>query len=661
MSAGRNGTEYHHIDYGDGSRQGNDWHLGSDMSQPQMADIAGILAAMGDQTWTEPLPLDLGFAPQGGMLPPPRLPADPSTYAPQTSVPAAHETDGGSKEATEAASVPPVGRAGAFSKRKQRARPPPDHVWEKWKDVIEGLYLKQNLSLGDTIEQMEKGFEFKASEKMYKDRFKQWRWAKNLPRGKGSWMVNRANQRKPKKTEFRWGNQMWTADRVLKTHGQVVIDPAFSTADHPTPSDIDYATPRTVAASPEILDHTQTENRSTDRKEPAPKVCSLDDGPVNLDLGESTLEELRNLDRAASSNGHREDAESMLRDVVSGFSRFLSPTHDDALRAAYRLACFYAHQARPREADDVLNWMTAKHRKRHGMNHEKTGRHLIRVVELLQKWSRHEHASMLCFRILDAAEDFEKMLTIDVVPHRGRRTATYTEREAQELADRISRLSDNSDGIDAYIKRLSQLINGGKGVLPIPKSLLTRLIHHCESFPETLWAQGIASRCLLAEHEIQQDDLEGARQTLTGTCSDFIRRLNDHGDLPETVGSLGRRLAFVHLDAKDEAACNRLLEEIATVYESKTSLYAGENDDNCVAIQFLVTIAAELNRRLSWDRCKPWVGRALSLSILADGPEKQESKRLQRMLETGVFESTTFEGVEDFMKYSGKLFKISIA
>jgi len=60
---------------------------------------------------------------------------------------------------------------------------------------------------------------------MYKQMFKKWRWSKNLPKDKATWMINRANQRRPKDTEFRWGNQVWSVDRVMKTQGRVPEEP----------------------------------------------------------------------------------------------------------------------------------------------------------------------------------------------------------------------------------------------------------------------------------------------------------------------------------------------------------------------------------------------------------------------------------------------------
>lgn len=54
---------------------------------------------------------------------------------------------------------------------------------------------------------------------MYKDKFKQWKWSKNLPKDMAMAMLNKAKRRQPKQTIFQWGNQTWTIERIKKTHG----------------------------------------------------------------------------------------------------------------------------------------------------------------------------------------------------------------------------------------------------------------------------------------------------------------------------------------------------------------------------------------------------------------------------------------------------------
>lgn len=51
---------------------------------------------------------------------------------------------------------------------------------------------------------------------MYKDKFKQWKWSKNLPKAIAARMLNIAKQRRPKRTIFRWNNRIWPIERIKK-------------------------------------------------------------------------------------------------------------------------------------------------------------------------------------------------------------------------------------------------------------------------------------------------------------------------------------------------------------------------------------------------------------------------------------------------------------
>lgn len=71
---------------------------------------------------------------------------------------------------------------------------------------------------------------------MYKDKFKQWKWSKNLPRDMAMGMLSKAKQRQPKQTVFQWRNQTWTMDRINKTHGKFVnqSDPGILESKSPS-------------------------------------------------------------------------------------------------------------------------------------------------------------------------------------------------------------------------------------------------------------------------------------------------------------------------------------------------------------------------------------------------------------------------------------------
>jgi hypothetical protein len=60
-------------------------------------------------------------------------------------------------------------------------------------------------------------------ERMYKNRFKAWRWSKNTPI---EWMAKKVQQRKVgrKDTVFYWNDQGWTADELAQKKGKAWQD-----------------------------------------------------------------------------------------------------------------------------------------------------------------------------------------------------------------------------------------------------------------------------------------------------------------------------------------------------------------------------------------------------------------------------------------------------
>jgi hypothetical protein len=54
---------------------------------------------------------------------------------------------------------------------------------------------------------------------MYKDKFKEWGWHKNLPSAMAAWMFQKWDQRMKemnKDTNFELGGRIWTSSQVLK-------------------------------------------------------------------------------------------------------------------------------------------------------------------------------------------------------------------------------------------------------------------------------------------------------------------------------------------------------------------------------------------------------------------------------------------------------------
>jgi len=55
---------------------------------------------------------------------------------------------------------------------------------------------------------------------MYKNKFKAWRWSKNLSHDQAAWMSEKIKQRRPTATVFYWNHQQWSEDKVMQICGR---------------------------------------------------------------------------------------------------------------------------------------------------------------------------------------------------------------------------------------------------------------------------------------------------------------------------------------------------------------------------------------------------------------------------------------------------------
>lgn len=77
--------------------------------------------------------------------------------------------------------------------------------------------------------------------------------------------------------------------------------------------------------------------------------------------------------------GNMVEAEKKYRYTLARLSALLSPTHEETVSTAYRLAELYAQTGQMVRADRVLNWIGEKHIEYFGAEHSKTILHLMHV------------------------------------------------------------------------------------------------------------------------------------------------------------------------------------------------------------------------------------------------------------------------------------------
>ncbi|RYP04765.1 hypothetical protein DL765_010065 [Monosporascus sp. GIB2] len=548
--------------------------------------------------------------------------------------------------------------------RKSKMRQPPESEWNENKSKIQELYIKANLPLPQVIEEMKSRHGFVASQKMYKDRFKIWKWSKNLPHKKATWMLRRLNERKPNTTIFTYGNQEWTEDRIKQAYERYGRKgPQDEPSPYgPTPSDIEYR----VVASIHVSSPSDPRNLSRNKgKQPEtlvqPGKHAFDEYPLDDNLGQMTLSEIRTLllsAATAESKGDTHIAEIEFRRAVLGFLHQLSPTHEETLRAGYQFAAFYARNDKMDDADRVLDWMTAQHEKRWGPKHEKRLLHYFRTVELLNSWSRAEHAEILIYRIIDNTEGLNDESKALIARCRGRNILDHDRRSMNAVAiEQLAQQIQDPSAIDHQL-RMGDLLLAGN--IQGSETILLTLIEQCDRDTNNLKTQGIQARCALAKVYVGDGRMNEAQSVLQHARHLFSHFLTPSNPFPQSVALAGRRLAFMFSEVENDRECQKLLDELVAIQRSRLGLEKDkekEKENARFLIDFLISIASDYYRVSSWDRCRPWIEQALFISMRAIGRQSQDTKRLERMLDEGNFELSSLDSVHDLMKSTKALFR----
>ncbi|KAK8085197.1 hypothetical protein PG997_006468 [Apiospora hydei] len=99
---------------------------------------------------------------------------------------------------------------------KPRQKGPTASDWNRQKPKIRELYFEENHTLEKTRTVMSDDHSFDASINLYKQKFQEWGWQKNLPQSWTPKMVRLAEERRPKDTVFQLGPKKWTMQEVKR-------------------------------------------------------------------------------------------------------------------------------------------------------------------------------------------------------------------------------------------------------------------------------------------------------------------------------------------------------------------------------------------------------------------------------------------------------------
>ncbi|KAF8858028.1 hypothetical protein BDZ45DRAFT_726328 [Acephala macrosclerotiorum] len=553
--------------------------------------------------------------------------------------------------------------------QKGRKRRPPESEWNKYKCKIKDLYMTRDLPLEDTMELMEKEHGFCPSMKMYKQKFKLWKWSKKLPRDTAEWMLRRAHNRRnpvsnePKDTTFFWGNQVWTVDRVKQSVGRRNKVEDLAPQDGPTPSDIVVKTPISIVESPHLASSPVC---STPSGTPwAPNAIPSTAQPRNVaflrlrwnNLEFADVQDLKHEAARLDKAGDTINAEIKFRDALSGFEALLSPTHEETTIAAYQFASFLANQDRMKEADRVLDWLGGNYIRRWGLQHRKTVSHLLRVIELLQSWERRDDAMLLLSRVLDSWDDMDSDLGPEIVAV-STNAVQDTELEGidPDVAGQVFKESSDKVEVDSQLRVVSLwLSSSAEGLEPI----LVRLIQQCEKYPEKLRVQTLQARCSLAKLYLRLEQQDSAIAELEMAQKLLMEILAPNDDLHWSILKTSRQLAFAYVECNNIKSCDYILERVVERLEARLE---DKQDQTAVLVIFLTEIAREYQRVLAWQNAAPWFERALAISLIGLGSEDERTQRLEAALQNQQYHAPadSFEDFDKLLKSRAQQFTIHL-
>ncbi|KAK3998173.1 hypothetical protein QBC44DRAFT_376039 [Cladorrhinum sp. PSN332] len=546
--------------------------------------------------------------------------------------------------------------------------------WDKYKPVLKKLYFDDRLSLAETMEVMQNTHSFQASTKLYKDKFKEWKWQKNLPSSHARFMDAKARKRlrqEGKSTVFHYGGQEYTAERAARTLSRTKRMPLGpGDMEVETPPDVFYKTPANTtldeASSPagSIVSgcSSSQETFSDDGAEPdqdnIPTLPSSGTArtPVlglHLRWQGLTRTELLAMHNSAKSHvlqGDRSTAESLLLKVVEGYRHILGATHQGSVKAGYALASFYAEDNRMVEADEILEDVSQSFLAYLGPEHKSTYQHVLHTVELLNSWNRQDDglAFLAQFRSLPRTG------TGSVIPVH----SAGGENTSSKGKD-VDRGYPESSGMS------------------IPQ--LTTLVAADGSAASLDLALGVARPHIAANDESVEILLQAIVNQSSRDPDLVIQHFKARADLLRLYANLGK--ASERSEKFDEAhvvfwkfwwdldwdrekfrsvecmeACMQLAVsmlkgnfsvwamEIFEKVEAQAALLFGTNDERYVWISISVGLVYQNHFSGSWEIARGWFENACSAAMSTWSNDDGIVKSLQQALEIGHFQYLSDEG-----------------
>ncbi|KAJ4355401.1 uncharacterized protein N0V89_003417 [Didymosphaeria variabile] len=520
-----------------------------------------------------------------------------------------------------------------------------DLDWEGHRAKLFELYIQEGRKLTETMEIMKQRYGFIAPAKAFKDKFRYWRFRRNLPGEVAQWMVQRASLREEigKETHFEFGGQKWTLEQAY--NGAKRTKKATEDLVN-TPEGMKVSTPENANIGNSLDAH-----RDADELPGSPSVVAvgLETLPTTRSLPLSyngkTRQDLAvtlNVARSFSQQGEETRAESAYLDVFHGLEHLLSPTAADTVRIGYEIASFYWERGRKTDADAILEAMSATHINQLGMEDRSTQQHILHVVELLNCWKRGEDALVLLQHAKQTAtsERHARARKKDRVQERESASATVDER-LQSLNAEVDS-APNPTILDHGLASARIHMATNK---PALETLLKAIERQCLRDPAVLTVQGLRARAELLRHHISKGGrMSVADRSAFETAADLMkvfwgRALWDREEFKShEIIEVSLELAVGVLRGELVKHAQWMFREI----QKKATNFFGEDDER--TIWALINIGIIYQTYRTWPEAKPWFQSAYAAADAAWGMKDGVYRSLEKALEKHHFAYLNDEG-----------------
>ncbi|KAL8839145.1 MAG: hypothetical protein Q9176_004648 [Flavoplaca citrina] len=301
---------------------------------------------------------------------------------------------------------PSIHEAQRDARASRRAKS--EHLdWNEYKDTIKKLYIDQNKSLLETMKAMSEQYSFNASQKLYKTKFKEWNWQKNLSTDTALKLMEKCKRRKleeNKDTVFVVGGRAWDSHRIESTLARTKKSKAIiDLTDVPTPEGVSYKTPKALIESPaqDVIEHSDMEGIDIQHHEleyssdDDPDVRAHSQGRLALRWQGYSRTELQEMWRTAlrcRDTGDIVEAGNILSRAVTGLRHVMGKTNADTVKATYQLADLNVKSNQMEQAVEQLEKVMNDHLETYGPKDTRTQQNILHAVELLNGWNREADA-----------------------------------------------------------------------------------------------------------------------------------------------------------------------------------------------------------------------------------------------------------------------------